>query len=151
MKISQILAAKGAITRTVRHDQNFGKALAKMHAAQIGSIVVIHAETGALLGLVSQPEILAGLSTFGASSMTHCVTGMMRKPAPVCDMEDDIRSVMSQMTSDRCRHAVVTGADRSILGVVSIGDLVAAQLQEARLEANVLRDMARSHLMAPSG
>ena len=150
MKISQILTAKGATTRTVRHDQNFGKAVAKMHEAQIGSIVVVHADTGALLGLVSQPEILAGLSTFGASSMTHCITGMMRKPAPVCDMEDDIRSVMTRMTIDRCRHAVVTASDHSILGVVSIGDLVAAQLQESRLEANVLRDMARSHLMAPS-
>ncbi len=150
MKISQILAAKGATTRTVRHDQNFGTALTKMHEAQIGSIVVIHADTGALLGLVSQPEILAGLNTFGASSMTHCVTGMMRKPAPVCDMDDDIRSVMSQMTRDRYRHTVVTSSDGSILGVISIGDLVAAQLLETRLEAEVLRDMARSHLMAAS-
>ncbi|MDZ4307026.1 CBS domain-containing protein [Allopontixanthobacter sp.] len=150
MKISQILAAKGTSTRSIGHDQNFGKALAKMHEAQIGSIVVVHADSGALLGLVSQPEILAGLTTFGSSSMTHCVTGMMRKPAPVCDPDDDIRSVMSQMTRDRCRHTVVTGSDSSIQGVVSIGDLVAAQLQEARLEANVLRDMARSHLLPAS-
>lgn len=150
MKISQILTSKGTAARTVRHDQNFGTALAKMHESNIGSIIVVHAETGALLGLLSQPEILEGLNTFGSSSMVHCVTGMMRKPAPVCDPADDITSVMAQMTRERCRHIVVTGPDMAILGVVSIGDLVAAQLQEARLEAGVLRDMARSHLLSPS-
>jgi len=150
MKISSILAAKGATARTVAHNQNFGTAVSNMHEARIGSIVVVHADTGALLGLISQPEILAGLSTFGSSIMGHCITGLMRKPAPVCHPDDDVKSVMHQMTRDRCRHTIVTDADNAIAGIVSIGDLVAAQLEESRLEADVLRDMARPHLMASS-
>ena len=82
--------------------------------------------------------------------MGHCITGLMRKPAPVCRPGDDVKSVMRQMTRDRCRHTIVTDADDAIVGVVSIGDLVAAQLEESRLEADVLRDMARPHLMAAS-
>ncbi|NCP49907.1 MAG: CBS domain-containing protein [Sphingomonadales bacterium] len=150
MKISQIVAAKKTPTQTVSHNQNFGTAINKMHEARIGSIVVVHADTGALLGLVSQPEILAGLATFGSSSVGHCITGMMRKPAPVCGLGDDVKTVMHQMTRDRCRHTVVTDPDDLILSVVSIGDLVAAQLQDSRLEADVLRDMARPRLMAAS-
>ncbi len=148
MKIAHILAAKGTKARTIGHNQNFGSILPMMHDAQIGSMVVVHAETGALLGIISQPEILAALTKFGVSSLSHCVTDLMRKPISTCTMDDDIRSIMAQMTHERCRHIVVTSADSAILGVVSLGDLVAAQLQETRLEANVLRDIARSHIMA---
>jgi len=57
---------------------------------------------------------------------------------------------MHRMTRDRCRHVVVADPEGLILGVVSIGDLVAAQLQDSQLEADVLRDMARPRLMAAS-
>lgn len=149
MKIADILSAKDATTHWVGHDQDFSMALKKMHDANIGSIVVIHSETGALLGLISQPEILAGLASFGNKALGHCSTGIMRKPSPVCNPGDDVKAVMRRMTQERNRHVVVTLGDE-ILGVISIGDLVAAQLQEAHLEAGVLRDMARSHLLSAS-
>ncbi len=147
MKIADILSAKDATVQWMGHDQDFSKALCKMHQANIGSIVVIHSETGALLGLISQPEILAGLAKFGNTALVHCATDIMRKPSPVCEARTDVKVVMQQMTQNRSRHVVVTNGDE-ILGVVSIGDLVAAQLCEANLEAGVLRDMARSHLLS---
>lgn len=147
MKIADILSAKDATIHWIGHDQDFNNALSKMHQANIGSIVVIHSETGALLGIISQPEILAGLANFGSMALGHCTTDIMRKPSPVCEPAADVKVVMRQMTQNRSRHVVVTNGDE-ILGVVSIGDLVAAQLQEAHLEAGVLRDMARSHLLS---
>lgn len=148
MKVSDILVAKGATTRWIGHDQPFAVALKKMHEARIGSIVVVHSETGALLGLISQPELLEALAVFGTSGWGHCVTGIMRKPVPRCKPDDNIKTVMHQMTGERSRHIVVTNGGDEILGVVSIGDLVAAQLEETKLEAAVLRDMAQSHMLA---
>lgn len=147
MKIAEILAAKGSATHSVGHDRDFRTAVQAMREAGIGSIIVVHSETGMLLGLISQPEILEGLTTLGASCLRHCVTGIMRRPAPSCRPDDDAGTVMRRMTSERNRHVVVTLAD-AILGVISIGDLVAAQLRQTALEADVLRDMARSRLLS---
>lgn len=147
MKIAAILAKKAIAVHTVTHDQTINAALSKMHAERIGSIIVVHAQTGALLGVISQSEILEGLSILGSSGLDQYVTGIMRRPAPTCDEDERVETVMRRITNDRCRHVVVTDHGQAIIGVVSLGDLVAAQLAEARLETGVLRDMARSHLL----
>ena len=119
-----------------------------MHRQGIGSVGVIHAEHGRLLGLIFQPELLAAFSRFGSESLEQRVSGLMRIPALTCSCEGDATQVMRAMTRERCRHAVVMNSLGKSAGLVSIGDLVAALLEEARLEAGVLRDIARSHLLA---
>ena len=52
------------------------------------------------------------------------------------------------MTRERCRHVIVKTMGGVVAGLVSLGDLVAALLEDAQMEAGVLRDMARSHLLA---
>ncbi len=147
MKIADILASKSSAIATVAHDQSFGTALRLMHSARIGSVVVVHAQSGALMGLVSQPEIVEALTILGSACLTHCVTGVMQRPAATCGPQDEVRAVMRRMSAERNRHIIVL-SDHMLLGIVSIGDLVAAQLQQATLETAVLRDMAQSRLLA---
>jgi hypothetical protein len=74
----------------------------------------------------------------------------MRRSLTNCTCEDDVGMIMQAMTRARSRHAIVRNATGNAAGLVSMGDLVAAQLEQAQLEAGVLRDMARSHLLAAS-
>lgn len=148
MHISEIIARKGGEVHTVGHQSKVSTAIEIMARHAIGSVVVSNETNGETLGVISQTELLSALRDFGSSALDHCATGIMRKPAPTCRMDDDVASILRVMTSSRNRHMAVVDDTGTLLGIVSIGDLVAAQLAESRLEANVLRDMARSHLMS---
>lgn len=148
MHISEVIARKGIEVHAVGHQSKLSQAIETMVKYTIGSVIVSNENSGEMLGLISQAELLAALRDFGSPALDHCATGIMRKPAPACRPDDDVASVLRLMTSSRSRHMVVTDDIGTLHGIISIGDLVAAQLAEARLEAGVLRDMARSRLMS---
>jgi CBS domain-containing protein len=54
---------------------------------------------------------------------------------------------MFRMTNDRFRHVVVV-ENGTVVGIVSIGDLVKAKLRDADLESRILRERALSRLAA---
>jgi CBS domain-containing protein len=147
VKIAAIIAKKGTDFYTVGHDCPLSTALEVMHYHNIGSVGVTHGDHGGLLGLISQPELLAALSSFGPEALKLRVTCFMRNQPLTCRLDDSAASVLLSMTRERCRHAVVVSGEENPVGLVSLGDLVAAQLEEAQLEAGVLRDMARSNLL----
>lgn len=148
MRVSEIIARKGSQVHIVGHNSKVSVAVDTMARQSIGSVFVCNESNGDLLGIVSQGELLTALQDFGQSALSHCATGIMRKPAPTCRPNDDAASILVLMTSTRNRHMAVTDDAGKLVGAISIGDIVAAQLAEARLEAGVLRDMARSHLLS---
>ena len=148
MRVADILARKGRQVCAITHTQPLRDAIAMMHRAQIGAIVVVNADTGAAMGVISQNEILAGLADLGPSALPHCAAGWLRRPPPVIDDTATIDEAMRLMTQMRARHLLVLDDDATPNGVVSMGDLVAARIGAAELEANVLRDIARSRLLA---
>jgi CBS domain-containing protein len=148
MRIADVLRKKGTHVCTITHHQKVSAATRLMHQETIGSVVVVHDVTREPVGLVSQTEILAALNDLGNAALDHCATGIMRRPFPSIADSATIEQAMTRMTRDRARHLIVVDEVNSMLGIVSIGDLVAARLRAAELEADVLRDMARSHVHA---
>jgi CBS domain-containing protein len=62
-----------------------------------------------------------------------------------CDMTtgkpgDTVSEVLAIMTTKRFRHMPVVDEDGKMIGVVSIGDLVKAKLEETAQEAQALRE-----------
>jgi CBS domain-containing protein len=55
-----------------------------------------------------------------------------------CTPESSILDAMLLMTNKRCRHLPVF-EDRALVGMVSIGDLVKARLEEAEFEVASMR------------
>lgn len=151
MKISAIVSRKGRQFAAVAGNAPLSLAVEVMHRSAIGSVGVWHATPdapGEVLGIVSQQELMTAIAEYGATALEVPVTAVMRKPPLFCQCEDDASDVMYRMTHERCRHAVVRTVGGAVAGLVSLGDLVAALLSEAQLETGVLRDMARSRLMA---
>jgi len=61
------------------------------------------------------------------------------RQAPTCDADDTVDEAMWRMTAQRQRHLLVTESG-TLVGVISVGDLVKSRLEQLEMEAGVLRD-----------
>jgi len=109
---------------------------------KIGAIMVC-GPTGDLVGIVTERDVLHGMATHGTATLNQKVEESMSR-AHTCKLDDNVIGVMRQMTVKRVRHVpVVDGGE--LKGIVSIGDIVKNQLDEAQLEIDTMRDFARAH------
>ncbi len=142
MLVSEILGKKGGSTITMHPHDGVETAIRMFKEMKIGAIMVC-VPSGDLVGIVTERDVLHPMATQGAATLNRKVEEIMSQ-AHTCKMDDNIRSVMHQMTFKHVRHVpVVDGGE--LKGIVSIGDIVKNQLDEAQLEIDTMRDFARSH------
>jgi CBS domain-containing protein len=138
MKVSSILRSKGTHVETVRPDATVLSVSWDLKLKRIGALVV--SEDGATVqGLISERDIVAGLTEHGPQLLSMPVRQVMAPATVTCTPDDTLATVMARMTRHRARHVPVVDAGR-LAGIVSIGDIVKHRLDELELEANVLRD-----------
>lgn len=150
MQIASVINRKGRHFETVQEAVPLIEAVRIMHELTIGSIGVTGRNSREITGIVSQAELMEAVATRGIHALNLPVVTCVRRSFLRCTCEDDASSVMQAMTRARSRHAIVRNHAGAVAGLVSMGDLVAALLEDTQLEASVLRDMARSHLLAES-
>ncbi len=143
MSIQSILDHKGNKVITIPPDTRVGTAAHRMRLERIGAIVI--ASGGARIeGILSERDIVRGLTEHGAAVIDMPVSALMSRNVLTCKPDAEIREVMRLMTLHRIRHVPV--AENGMLrGIVSIGDVVKSRLEDMELEANVLRDYAVAH------
>src|SRR5262245_9527196 len=136
MKLSTILATKGAAVVTIRADQSLKEATLLLARHRIGALIVVN-ESGALAGILSERDIVRLAAEYDdvlarqvADAMTHAV--MTGTP------HDAVQAVLQTMTDRRFRHLPILDRD-SLAGIISIGDLVKAQLDEYEGEIESLQ------------
>lgn len=138
MSVALILKAKGTHVETTRPDAGLYSVVWNLKVKGIGAEVV--SENGTIvLGLISERDIVRGLTEHGTKLLTLPVSELMTSPAVTCTPGDSIRAVMARMTRYRVRHLPVV-EDGKLCGIVSLGDVVKHRLDELELEANVLRE-----------
>ena len=147
MKIAEVVSRKGAMFETITQGMPLSWAIEVMHRKSIGSLGIVGNKAGEIVGMISQQELMAALVSHGAAALTKPAAAIMRKPPLFCSPGDGAMEVLRMMTRERCRHVIVLSVTGTVAGLISLGDLVAALLNQATLEAGVLRDMARSHLL----
>ena len=140
MSVEAILKTKGSNVFTIRPEHSVADAAALMSAKKVGVAVVCDAK-GAVVGVVSERDIVSGITQFGKGVVDMPVRNIMTSPVLSCGPGDSVKRIMEIMTERRIRHLpVVDGGD--LLGMVSIGDAVNFRLREAQMETAVLRDIA---------
>jgi CBS domain-containing protein len=138
MRVSSILKAKGTHIETTRPETTIFSVVWQLKTKGIGALVV--SEDGATpLGLVSERDIVRGLTEHGPQLLGLPVSRVMSAPVITCAPEDTVTAVMARMTRQRVRHLPVVEGGR-LRGIISIGDVVKHRLDELELEANVLRE-----------
>jgi CBS domain-containing protein len=94
----------------------------------------------AVLGLVSEREIVHAFSRYGETAGSMLVKEIMQYGVTTVSPDESVNRVMKLMTHHRVRHMpVVRGGE--LVGIVSIGDVVKHRLEDLELETNVLRDV----------
>jgi CBS domain-containing protein len=137
MTVDSILRQKGTEVATITPEASIKSAADWLRAKNVGALVVTSGE--AILGLISEREIVHAFSKYGETVASMPVKNVMAQAFVTVAPEDDLNRVMKLMTRHRVRHMPVL-RDRKLAGIVSIGDVVKRRLDDLELEANVLRD-----------
>ncbi|MEQ1524094.1 MAG: CBS domain-containing protein [Aestuariivirga sp.] len=142
MSIQSILDHKGSKVVTIAPDTRVGAAAHRLRLEQIGAIIIT--SDGHIEGILSERDIVHGLTEHGAAVIDLPVSALMSRNVHTCRPDAEIRDVMRLMTQHRIRHVPVA-ENGALRGIVSIGDVVKSRLEDMELETNVLRDYAVAH------
>ena len=143
MSIQSILDHKGGKVVTIAPDTRVGAAALRLRLEHIGAIVIT-GEDRRIEGILSERDIVEGLTEHGAAVIDLPVSALMSHNVRTCRPDAEIRDVMRLMTLHRIRHVPVV-ENGALRGIVSIGDVVKSRLEDMELETNVLRDYAVAH------
>jgi CBS domain-containing protein len=137
MSVENILRRKGTDVATIVPDASIKRAADWLRAKNIGALVVTRGS--AILGLISEREIVHAISRYGETVTSMPVSEIMRHGVITVSPAETVSHVMNLMTQHRARHVPVVH-DGKLVGIISIGDVVKYRLDDLELETNVLRD-----------
>jgi CBS domain-containing protein len=137
MFVSDILGSKGGLVYTISPGTSVAQAAAQLSTRRIGSLVVVD-KHGDVAGIVSERDIVRALAQFGDLALDRDVGDIMTRDVVTCDPDDSIDQIMAAMTRGRFRHVPVV-KHGELYGLVSIGDVVKARLEEQAQETEALR------------
>jgi CBS domain-containing protein len=126
--VEQILRSKGSAFWFVAPDTMVYDALKLMAKKDVGALLVLESGTR-LVGIISERDYARKVILKGKSSLATPVREIMSHPVTTVEPQQSVEECMAVMTGKRVRHLPVLVADR-VTGVVSIGDLVKASLEE---------------------
>jgi CBS domain-containing protein len=136
--IRQLLRRKGADVATVDPGVSVRDALALLAGRGIGALVV-STDGRAVEGIVSERDVARGLHERGAALLADPVSAVMTSEVRTCGLDASVHDLARLMTDHRVRHVPVV-EDGALVGIVSIGDVVKARLDELEAERAQLVD-----------
>jgi CBS domain-containing protein len=137
MNVQAILEVKGHDVVTTRPETSIADVCRLLQRRRIGAVPVVD-DAGTILGILSERDMVAGLSEHGVAVVGLTAAQLMTRQVRHCHPDDSIGEIMAVMTNRRVRHLPVIDEGR-LCGLISIGDVVKARLDEAALEVDSLR------------
>ena len=137
MKIKDIIDSKGSWMVTVGPHVTLHEALCTLIEKRVGALPVKNA-SGRLVGIITERDIMR--EVYNNSILREkSVVDVMTRDVVTGSPEDDIEYVMNAMTEGRFRHMPVMEGGK-LAGIVSIGDIVKAQLHRTKHQVTQLMD-----------
>jgi len=138
MKVQDLLLTKGPEVITIRPEETLYDALTVLVHHQIGSLVVT-SPLGKVVGIITERDLLRACVTHGERLKEVPVQEVMTTHLIIGVPDDNVGYVMGIMTKNRIRHLPIIEGQR-LEGLISIGDVVKAQLEETEFENRYLKD-----------
>jgi CBS domain-containing protein len=139
MQVIDILRHKGREVVALPADANVSDATVLLAAKRIGA-VVIKDEIGGVAGILSERDVVKALATESVRALAQPVSTFMTRAVATCSESDSVEALMEMMTQGRFRHVPVLDNNDVLVGLVSIGDVVKAHVEETTREASNLRE-----------
>ena len=148
MRIRDILQEKGTGVVTIDAGRTIHDAIDRLNKHGIGALVVTR-EGGKIAGIITERDILrecgdrcVRLNEPPKREEAVCaslVQDAMTKDLIIGVLDDNPNYLMGIMTKNRIRHLPILD-DGNLAGIISIGDLVNAHLEEKVFENRTLKD-----------
>jgi CBS domain-containing protein len=138
---AQLLKGKGGGIFSVDPDAPVLEAVRLMAEHSVGALLVMRDQK--LLGVISERDYARKVILKGFASSDTPVRQIMSSQVITVAPDKSVRDCMRIMTEKRFRHLPVVDRER-VLGVLSIGDLVRAVLEEQQQTIEDLERYIRS-------
>ena len=136
MKLSAILASKGSNVVTIDPTASLRELLLELTRHKVGALVV-STDGSSITGIVSERDLVHAFAGH-PDPYSLAVSEIMTSEVFVAPLEAHVDELMQIMTDRRFRHVPVTDDAGSLLGIVSIGDIVKSRLAELESEREAL-------------
>jgi len=127
LSVQQLLERKPKGIFSVKPDDPVVEAIRKMAEHHVGALLVMTGDK--LVGIISERDYARKVVLLGRSSTETPVADIMTARVITVTGKQDAHDCMRLMTDKRIRHLPVVAGDQ-VIGVVSIGDLVRAVIEE---------------------
>ena len=141
MKLSDILRERPRRLVSLPPSATAVEAAALMKVENVGAVLV-RDDRGRLLGVLSERNLALAIAARGARLFRSPIGELMSVARPTAEPDDTVRDVVRVMTERRARHIPVLEGE-TVVGIVSVGDLLKARLAEKIEENAVLLVLAR--------
>ena len=144
MLVSQILNSKAAQgVETVPPETTIAQAAEILSKRRFGALIV-SVDGDVATGILSERDIVRELAKDGSGCLTRPVSQYMTCELHTSTSQASVQEVLTRMTEGRFRHMPVV-EDGKMIGLVTLGDLVKAQLSELAMEKQALEGMIMGH------
>ena len=134
--VRHLLESKAPEVFAIGPDAPVLDAIRLMAEKRIGALVVM--EAGRLAGIVSERDYARKVVLQGRASATTPVRDIMTANVVKVGLNDTTDRCMQLVTDRRIRHLPVVEGD-AVIGVISIGDLVKAVIEDQQVEIDQLQ------------
>lgn len=125
--IRDVLKKKGSSVLSISADETVYKALELMAKENVGALLVMNGDK--LIGIMSERDYARKVILEGRSSLNTSVEKIMTNKILYITPDKSVEEGLALMSEKRCRHLPVF-EEGSLIGMVSIGDLVKANVAE---------------------
>jgi len=137
MSVAAILKHKGHDIASVAPTAKVSEIVRTLSERRIGAVLVRDA-AGQLMGIVSERDIVRCLARDGAAVLDMTAAQLMTSNLHTVTPAASYADAMTRMTQSRVRHLPVLDHGE-LVGLISIGDVVFARLEEQAGEVDSLK------------
>lgn len=135
--VKQLLDEKGRAVWTTSPSKSVYESLQIMAEKNVGALVVTEGKH--IVGMFSERDYARKVTLLGRSSRELTVGEIMSPEVYYVSTHDSIDRCMELMTDQRVRHLPVVD-EGTLVGLISIGDVVRRVIEEQRSTINDLED-----------
>ncbi len=136
--IGSILRKKGGQVVSVAPHDSIASITRTLAQHRIGAVLVLERD-GTVSGIVSERDIVRAMAGGGEATFRMSAGQLMTRVLHTVTPESTVQEGLQLMTDRRIRHLPVLEAGGRLVGMISIGDLVKARIEEAEHEAEELK------------
>ena len=137
MTVATMLSEKGREVITTSAAASIAGAIDRLAKHKIGALVVVDGKDN-IAGIISERDIVRAIAEQGERVLSSALSTVMTRTVVTCSESETINDVMTRMTRGRFRHLPVV-EDGHLTGIISIGDVVKARIEQVEREAEDMR------------